>query len=87
LSEHDVFRKPVPPRIKSGAPAEGISHGWHGSTRAPGRARRAVGAYRRNVADIAAIFAEIDRLGGADFLPDGRPEQPAMPAQRVVFEE
>jgi antitoxin VapB len=37
--------------------------------------------------DVAAIFDEIDRLGGADFLPEGRPEQPAMPTQRAVFEE
>lgn len=34
----------------------------------------------RSIEDIAAIFAEIDRLGGADFLPEGRPEQPPMPA-------
>jgi hypothetical protein len=40
-----------------------------------------------NLEAIAAIFAEIDRLGGADFLPDGRPAQPAMPAQQAVFEE
>jgi antitoxin VapB len=32
-----------------------------------------------NVEDITAIFAEIDRLGGNDFLPDGRPGQPLMP--------
>jgi antitoxin VapB len=38
-------------------------------------------------ADVAAIFAEIDRLGAADFLPEGRPEQPAMPTQRAAFEE
>jgi len=38
-------------------------------------------------ADVAAIFAEIDRLGGADFLPEGRPEQPAMPTRRATFEE
>jgi len=41
----------------------------------------------RDLADVAAIFAEIDRLGGADFLPEGRPEQPAMPMQRAAFEE
>jgi hypothetical protein len=29
----------------------------------------------RSVEDIKAIFAEIDRLGGNDFLPEGRPEQ------------
>jgi antitoxin VapB len=32
-----------------------------------------------NVGDITAIFAEIDRLGGNEFLPDGRPGQPLMP--------
>ena len=31
----------------------------------------------RDAKDIQAIFAEIDdRLNGADFLPEGRPEQP-----------
>ena len=35
-----------------------------------------------------AIFAEIDRLGGADFLPEGRPEQPSMPVDdREYFDE
>jgi len=34
----------------------------------------------RSIEDIKAVFAEIDRLGGGDFLPDGRPEQPRMPA-------
>ncbi len=38
-------------------------------------------------ADVAAIFSEIDRLGGADFLPEGRPEQPAMPTRRAPFDE
>ncbi len=37
--------------------------------------------------DIAAIFAEIDRLGGADFLPEGRPEQPPMPPAPGAFDE
>jgi antitoxin VapB len=32
----------------------------------------------RDAKDIKAIFAEIDRLGGADFLSEGRPEQPPM---------
>lgn len=41
----------------------------------------------RNAKDIKAIFAEIDRLGGADFLPEGRPEQPPMPAPRAIFDE
>ncbi|MEO3435121.1 AbrB/MazE/SpoVT family DNA-binding domain-containing protein [Inquilinus sp. CAU 1745] len=33
----------------------------------------------RNVEDVRAIFAEIDRLGGEAFLPEGRPPQPPMP--------
>ncbi|TXL69592.1 AbrB/MazE/SpoVT family DNA-binding domain-containing protein [Vineibacter terrae] len=33
----------------------------------------------RDARDIEAIFAELDRQGGADFLPEGRPEQPPMP--------
>lgn len=33
----------------------------------------------RDIRDIKAIFAEIDRLVTADFLPDGRPEQPPLP--------
>ncbi|MGO1077197.1 antitoxin [Inquilinus sp. CA228] len=33
----------------------------------------------RSVEDIQAIFAEIDRLRGIDFLPEGRPGQPPMP--------
>jgi antitoxin VapB len=41
----------------------------------------------RDLRDIAAIFAEIDRMGGVDFEPNERPEQPAMPAQRAVFDE
>ena len=41
----------------------------------------------RDVEDITAIFAEIDRLGGAEFMPEGRPDQPAMPLQRAVFDE
>jgi len=37
---------------------------------------------------IAAVFAEIDRrLGGREFLPEGRPEQPPMPPQRAFFDE
>jgi antitoxin VapB len=36
---------------------------------------------------IKAVFAEIDQLGGADFLPEGRPEQPPMPPPRKFFEE
>jgi antitoxin VapB len=41
----------------------------------------------RSVEDIEAIFAEIDRLGGNEFLPEGRPEQPPMPpADEVPFD-
>jgi hypothetical protein len=36
----------------------------------------------RDIEDIRAIFAEIDRLGGADFLPEGRLEQPPMTPPR-----
>lgn len=36
--------------------------------------------------DIRAIFAEIDQQGGADFLPEGRPEQPPMPRARAFDE-
>jgi antitoxin VapB len=32
-----------------------------------------------DVEDVRAIFAEIDRLGGRDFLPEGRPPQPPLP--------
>jgi antitoxin VapB len=36
---------------------------------------------------MEALFAKIDREGGADFLPEGRPEQPPMPVdQRKYFE-
>jgi hypothetical protein len=38
----------------------------------------------RSVEDIRAIFAEIDRLGGTSFLPEGRPKQPPMPSQSVA---
>ena len=41
----------------------------------------------RSLADIQAVFAEIDRLGGKDFLPEGRPAQPPMPQARKIFEE
>jgi antitoxin VapB len=36
---------------------------------------------------MEAIFARIDREGGADFLPEGRPEQPPMPAPRNIFND
>jgi len=38
-------------------------------------------------ADIQGVFAEIDRLGGKDFLPEGRPPQPPMPPPRKIFDE
>jgi hypothetical protein len=41
----------------------------------------------RSLADIQAVFAEIDRLGGQDFLPEGRPAQPPMPQPPKIFEE
>jgi antitoxin VapB len=41
----------------------------------------------RGPADIPAIFAEIDRLAGAEFLPEGRPKQPPMPPASAPFEE
>jgi len=40
----------------------------------------------RDLKDVAAILAEIDRMGGGDFEPDKRPEQPAISAQRAVFD-
>jgi antitoxin VapB len=37
---------------------------------------------------MEAFFAKIDREGGADFLPDGRPEQPPLPTDdRKYFDE
>jgi len=41
----------------------------------------------RDTADIRAVFAEIDRLGGRDFLPEGRPQQPPMPPASAAFDE
>jgi len=41
----------------------------------------------RSIEDIRAIFAEIDRMGGRDFLPEGRPEQPPMPPDEPFFDE
>jgi antitoxin VapB len=41
----------------------------------------------QSLADIRAVFAEIDRLGGRDFLPEGRPEQPPMPPPHKIFDE
>ena len=42
---------------------------------------------KRDRKTMEAIFAEIDRRGGADFLPEGRPEQPPMPPPRKIFDE
>jgi antitoxin VapB len=36
---------------------------------------------------MEAVFAKIDREGGADFLPQGRPEQPPMPAASKIFDD
>jgi antitoxin VapB len=41
----------------------------------------------RSLSDMQAVFAEIDRNGGSDFLPEGRPEQPPMPPPRKYFDE
>lgn len=43
----------------------------------------------RNRDAIVAVFAEIDRrLGGHEFLPEGRPEQPPMPVDdRKYFDD
>jgi antitoxin VapB len=40
-----------------------------------------------DAAAVRAVFAEIDRLGGSEFLPEGRPEQPPMPTGRSIFDE
>lgn len=40
----------------------------------------------RNATDIKAVFAEIDRLGAKDFLPEGRPEQPPLPPAAADFD-
>jgi antitoxin VapB len=40
----------------------------------------------RDLKDVRAIFEEIDRLTGGDFLPEGRPEQPPMPRRRASFD-
>ena len=42
---------------------------------------------KRDRETMEAIFAEIDRRGGADFLPEGRAEQPPMPIdERKYFD-
>ena len=43
---------------------------------------------RRDRKTMEAIFAEIDRCGGAEFLPEGRPPQPPMPIDdRKYFDD
>jgi antitoxin VapB len=38
--------------------------------------------------DTTAWWAKIDENGGADFLPEGRPEQPPMPEDnRTYFDD
>ncbi len=38
--------------------------------------------------DMKAWWAKIDENGGADFLPEGRPEQPPMPVDdRKYFDD
>jgi antitoxin VapB len=41
----------------------------------------------RDAKDIEAVFAEIDRLGGGEFLREGRPEQPPLPPRRAVLDK
>jgi antitoxin VapB len=36
--------------------------------------------------DVASWRARLRALGAADFLPEGRPEQPAMPADAPAFD-
>jgi len=44
--------------------------------------------HERDRETMEAIFAKIDREGGADFLPEGRPEQPPMPVDdRKYFDD
>jgi antitoxin VapB len=41
----------------------------------------------RDLEAVRAVFSEIDRSGGADFLPEGRPQQPPMPSPGTLFDE
>ncbi|MBM3560791.1 MAG: AbrB/MazE/SpoVT family DNA-binding domain-containing protein [Alphaproteobacteria bacterium] len=41
---------------------------------------------KREAEEVAAVFAELARLGGDDFLPEGRPKQPPMPEPGVSFD-
>lgn len=40
----------------------------------------------RTKEEIRAVFAELDRLGGEDFLPEGR-QQPPMPTDDIHFDD
>lgn len=40
----------------------------------------------RDIRDIKAVFGEINRLGGTEFLPEGRPEQPPVPPEQADFD-
>jgi hypothetical protein len=40
----------------------------------------------RDIRDIKAVFGEINRLGGTEFLPEGRPEQPPVPPGQADFD-
>jgi len=36
--------------------------------------------------DVKAWFAQLDKYGAEEFLPEGRPEQPAMPPPQDYFD-
>ena len=40
-----------------------------------------------SIEQVRGAFAEIDRITGGEFLPEGRPEQPAMPPARADFDK
>lgn len=40
----------------------------------------------RDIRDIKAVFAEVDRIGSTEFLPEGRPEQPPMSPGQADFD-
>ena len=61
-----------------------ISASGTGGAGAPPRPCRLLEPMDRNIADVREIFAEIDRLGGAGFVPEGRAEQSPMPPPRDV---
>jgi len=41
----------------------------------------------RSLSDIDAMFAEIYRVTGGQFLPEGPPEEPPMPPPEKIFDE